>query len=414
MAVNQKTKISLECFLEHFVVLAYALYGGRSVWLAFDKMEYLPWLTKVSWIIPRLSVLVGLLYIVLQPRVSKKEAQIIWLPVLFYMMNILHTYNGYSGGKELVFISTLVFVLMPANIKARTFNVFYWIVQITNAVSLMMWIAFNSGIRFCFQQLPFYSHESAAHTYWRWFIFAIYDYKGAVRLCSIFNEPGALGTICALLFICTFKKSKIWEKSLLLITGICTFSLAFFLMIFIYAVIQICFKRKENLMLLLIFAVVFALLPYVDFKNEKINKFTSRLSITEKGLAGDNRVSSEFDEKYSLYLRSADVFFGLGEGYSLNDDSASSYKSYYVVPFGIIGTAVLLGSWFVISYRNAEDRNQKIYCLIFFLSLYQRPAPIEGILGYILVFGEIEWYKTNYMRKGKINERYSNCKEDMF
>ena len=110
-------------------------------------------------------------------------------------------------------------------------------IQATNVLSLVLWgIFIFGGISFFHQEMFYAQSGLEVAYYYRFAIFAIYKYGHSFpRLCGIFNEPGALGTVCALLYICTFKKSKPIEKALLIITGIMTFFILLFFLCLFYS-----------------------------------------------------------------------------------------------------------------------------------------------------------------------------------
>lgn len=395
---NQKMHIRVVNF-ENIVVWIYALFACKEAWLAFDKNEYLPWFASVTLWVARLCVPIGLLYLFYRLKIKKKEIMLLLLPVSYRMMQVFHAYQGYQGNGNLGLLTAAIFVLLPSDVKKKIFHIFYRIILSTNIVSVLLWICFFIGFQVYFHREVYYV-ASWNNYYYRWFIFAILEEGSFFRLCGIFNEPGVLGTLCALLFICTSKKAKLWEKIDLLLTGALTFSLAFYLLIFLYFAIYICQKRLVNMVYIIGFMALFLTLPKIDFHNEQLNAVAARLEITENGLAGDNRTSAIFDAEYEDFIHTSDVWLGKGAGFSFGG-SNSSWKSHYLVPYGIVGTIFLLGMWGCAALFYAEgNKDALIFILLFFISLYQRPAPIENILGYVLIMGGIEWIK-----EGKVISR---------
>ena len=282
--------------------------------------------------------------------------------------------------------------------KRRIFILFYRLFLVTAVISIFVWICFFLKINIGFKQALYYTQRLDAgftYYYYRWFIFAIFNEVTTYRLCGVFNEPGALGTLCALLFICTNKKSTFLEKMILIVTGILTFSLAFFLLVFMYAAIKICLKHPRNLILVVLFVALFLEIPNIDFHNELLNNTAARFRITNTGLAGNNRTTATFDYYYKEFIKSTDVWLGKGLGYYIGSGN-SSWKSHYMVPFGIVGTVLLLGMWIraALHFWNGSRENL-IYIFLFMSSLYQRPSAIEGILGYVILFGGLIWMSSD-------------------
>ena len=379
--------------LDNFVVLVYTLYTFRGAWLAFDHGGYLPWFEMFSLMVARVCVPIALLYFGKKRFTTSRNLVLLALPVFYWLLQVFHTSGGYSGGWELSLITLSLFLLLPDNMKKRIFDFFYRMFLAVAVVSVLVWLCYFLGINIGFQRELYYSQRDVGWTYYyyRWFIFAIFNSQTIFRLCGVFNEPGALGTLCGLLFVCGGKKAKRWEKIVLLVTGTLTFSLAFFLIVFAYEAIKICLKNPRSIIFVALFVALFLAIPHIDFHNELLNQTAARFTITESGLSGDNRVSKTFEAQYNDFLHSSDVWLGKGAGYDLGGAN-SSWKSHYVVPYGIVGTVALLGMWFVAAWQYGEGNKEKlIYIFLFFVSLYQRPVAIENILGYVLLFGGLVW-----------------------
>ena len=313
-------------------------------------------------------------------------------------MQVMHSYQGYAGGEELRLITLVIFVLFSKEMKAKIFHFFYWVVQIQNIIAILVWVAYFLNINIGFRREYFYSDNSVERLiyYYRWTIFAIYNSGITYRLCGIFNEPGGLGTLCALLFICTAQKTKLWEKLILLSAGALTLSLAFYLLIFAYITVYVWGKNPKNIFFIVPVVILFLMIPQIDFHNEALNALAARFAIVDGRLAGDNRITAVFDARYAKFLKTNKKWFGMGYGFSFGGGN-SSYKSHYIVPFGILGTAFLLGTWFVAAWHYAEKKKVALlYAAFFFISLYQRPSAIFNCWGYVALLGGIEWQRLYF------------------
>lgn len=390
--------------LSNSVVIVFALYTFRGAWLAFDQGGYLPWFEIISLWMAKLSVVVGAVFLLIKQKIEKRNILMLCLPIGYWIMQVFHTYGGYKGEWDLSLVSIVVFVCLPAELKKRVFGLFYKMFLIANIISVLLFVCVLFNVDIGIQRELYYFQNEAGgviYYYLRWFVFAILQNGVSLRLCGVFNEPGALGTLCALLYICSVKRKSKWEKLNLIITGIFTLSLAFFLLMLLYFAVHVVRKKRKNLIYVVVFAVLFLLIPKIDFHNVAINKLAARMAITENGLAGDNRTSLIFDSKYKEFLDGSDVWFGRGSGYVLGG-SNSSWKSHYVVPYGVFGTILMLGAWVAMALHCCKKNcDAIIYVFFFMLSLYQRPAAIQNILGYVLILGGIEW--MNVQKESKEN-----------
>lgn len=389
-------QLHLEKGIAKLLIVLFALCTCRSLYLAFDKDTYSQVYAFLSLNIARMCVPVGIVYLLFIKKIERRDMILAVLPVTYWLMQIVHTYGGYSGGGELTFFTSIIFVLLNREMKGKIFRTLYWIIQLNNLISIILWVSFFLFDKAGFTRELFYAQNGLESAYYyRFGIFAIYSYGGhSFRLCGIFNEPGALGTVCALLFICTFKQSKWWEKVLLLMAGAFTLSFAFALLVFGFVAVYICKKKPSNIIYIIIFLGIFLAIPNIDFHNDAINDLAGRFAITEGGFSGDNRTSSAFDAEYEAFSNSMYYWLGKGDGAVLASGVAS-YKSSYIVPFGVFGMVLLLGEWLISSYRYSEKNRQcLLYMLFFFISLYQRPYAIIAIWGYVFLFGGMAWQKS--------------------
>lgn len=396
---SETPKITLRYLsIDKLLLILYALYTFRGAWLAFDHGGYLPWLEFLSITIARLCVPVGIVFVLNHRTTELYNLAFLTLPVFYWLISSFHTYGTYSDSGLLALSTCALFILFPDDMKRKIFILFYRMFLIIAVISIFIWVCFFLKIDIGFRQELYYAQkENVGGTfyYYRWFIFAIYNAFSSYRLCGVFNEPGALGTLCALLFICTAKKSTVLEKVILLATGGVTFSLAFFMLVFMYVAFKICLKNPRNIIYVVLFVALFFAIPNIDFHNDALNSTAARFKITEAGLAGDNRTTASFDYEFKEFVNSSDVWLGRGNGYNVGSGNAS-WKSYYLMPYGIIGTVGLFGLWLAAAlYRCDRSKEELIYILLFFASLYQRPNAIQSIWGYVLLFGGLIWMSSD-------------------
>ena len=400
------SKISIN--LKEIVVWLFALFGVRSVWLAFNSMEYSPLYYILNLMIGYLCIPAGLFLLVKvqKCKVAKKDFLLIAIPLTYWIMCVLNTYGGWKLGNGIVtLVQISIFLLLDSRIKIAIFDRFYKIIQACNAISIFVWICYQLRIPIGFQTVNFYYGEFASYN--KWIIFAMYHNNSSFttltdRLCGIFNEPGALGTICAFLFIATFKYSKRWEKILLLVTGGLTYSAAFFVLVFGYLVMYLFQKNVKYAVIAVMIGLLFLQIPKIDFGNDALNLLASRLEITDSGFAGDNRIDARYKAGYEAMKDTDEIYFGYGKDFTFGDSTSSYVK--YIVQFGFIGFGIMMLQWGIAAMSRVKSREQFIYILFFFISLYQRPAPITSILGFILIFGGLAWMQ----QKADTNKNFEN------
>lgn len=395
--------------IEYFAAWAFALAAVRGVWLAFDSAAYSPLFALVSKLTEVASLMLGAGAILLTGniQIERKGIALCLLPLTYFVMCMLHTYGGWPVGNGVFsLLLCMVYMLQRSSTKAKIFHYFYIAIQVLNALSILVWLLYQLKVDVLFDTVPYYLGGWA--NYKKLFIFAIYHPSESVvrisdRLCGVFNEPGALGTICALMFIASFQHTKWWEKVLLLAAGSLTYSAAFFILIFGFIVVYFVQKDIRYLPVAILVALFFIQIPYIDWGTDALNEMAARLQITEEGFAGDNRIDEDFQIRYEAMKKTTDIYWGYGKNFAFADATSSYIK--LIVQFGYVGFGLLAMEWILCAVGMAKNNNQWIYFVFFCISLYQRPAPMISLIGYVLVVSGIEWMKA--MECEKEASRYS-------
>lgn len=388
---NMTEKFKFKFDISTITIIMYALYAIKCVWLAFASIDYSPVFYYIMQIPLALALGFGLLMLLTDDVKIPDNKFLIGSPFIFFIYSLARAKED-TNYAQIIFtlVIILLFVFFKSEIKIAIFDVFYWIIQICNVVSLLFFICYVLNINIGFSIVNYYS-ETIHASYVKWLIFAIYKSSSELRLCGIFNEPGALGTVCALLFAARCNHSKAWEKILLILTIAVTYSLAGYLILFIYLAIFLIKKDARFIILIMGGFLLFLALPNIDWGNEQLNYFFGRFAITENGIAGDNRTNKKFDLYYDQFQRSKDYLWGIDE--MPDYYQISSYKT-NVLKYGIIGFGFWIFMWIISALKNInKEKNSILFLLCFILSLYQRPGMIESIYGYVILFGGIIWIK---------------------
>lgn len=321
----------------------------------------------------------------------------------FCIVYLYYTFNTYDHkiNVELGMIMKLIiislFFTLPTENKKSVFRIFLNIFAIS-LVPAIIYNLFNIiGIQIkcdyiqSTQAIKNFIEQHYKHYFGCVFRESIYYSPRIKQLCGMYDEPGLVGTISALLLCaCKFDFKRYKSLIIILIGGCMSMSLAFFMLCAIYY-IYYCFSIKNKkqlnriiLVVLLFLSVIFVLRDNPVFKEKVIERFS--LSY----LTNNNRVSDEFAKEFEKFLSGNNIFFGLGNGNPIFDTvDAASYKV-LIYNIGIIGFLLLIG-WFLywgIVYSQ-KNKSSLIFALIFLISIYQRPWIIY--MYYILIyFGGIE------------------------
>ena len=227
-----------------------------------------------------------------------------------------------------------------------------------------------------------------------------HTYSNLNRICGIYREPGFIGTIGALFLAGDRFNLKKRENQIIAVSCVCTFSLAFYLLVAIGFVAtrlgKIRNRRRainalSGVVAILLIYVIFMSVPFAD--GTPLDTLQERLIITETGLSGDNRFGDSIAamNAYDQFIRGdfITVLFGYGsdnrviQGTEMSIwQKVCSYKE-YIFQFGMVGFVILV-SWLIsmvrLKYRNIPETKKwsvMVLLMVFLISIYQRPDVVR-------------------------------------
>lgn len=210
--------------------------------------------------------------------------------------------------------------------------------------------------------------------------------NGFYRFHGIFDEPGVIGTVSALMIAADRFRLKSWENLLLTTYGIISFSLAFYILFGIGLFLTLLDGKARKLPIaLLALALLSVIVAQFDAPRELI---AGRLLLNESGLSGDNRSNFNLDSAFQAWLTTSTMrekLFGLS---GFINDGAASWKSIPVMSglFGIT-THLILFILLLKRHKNSVPSGELAFITCFLLSVYQRPGVMNILFLLIFCFG---------------------------
>lgn len=269
------------------------------------------------------------------------------------------------------------------------------------AIGGVMCLAWLGGIPVPYRTVSYYTSDSAT-VYIDLFIAYVAYGGGMPRFCSIFNEPGFFGTISALLLCLdnmNFKRVGNW---ILLISGMLSFSIAFFILVFI----GLFMKMSKNLARVAAFGIIMLISVSVLQEIEISGPFgrvVERLQYENGDIVGNNRSTDMVNNELSNVLSSTKIVWGEGGGYTRMmaerfRQNILTIKS-YIIDYGLVGFLLMFGSCFFFAFKNAlGNRFAMFFLFCFCLSAIQRPN-IFNLQYFIVLFGGLIYIKSYLISK---------------
>ena len=201
-------------------------------------------------------------------------------------------------------------------------------------------------------------------------LFAIFP-----RFNSYFPEPSHVGSAAAFLL---FAQRGHWRKwyNIVLITTVCfSFSLAAYIYFTAIVFLNLWAEKKHVLRKLavtvgVVAAAVIATFTYNGGDNLVHDLILLRLEVDDGELAGDNRITGNFEQDYANYLQSGDIVFGRSYDNTLEFGNAG-YKVFFY-DHGLVGILLIL-AFYILALGKAANKRAAFSALVI-ASLYFLPS----------------------------------------
>ena len=381
----------------------------------------------------RLKELVGCVYITYffliaakYNVISRKDIKLAFFTIFLILLYSFRYDEVYKILYSFLFLCAVLvpFVLLINEIKLKIYDCFIKIIAISYIPAIIVAFLLLLGIDLSWDNLISYSTSKSNYRQYLWSAnYAVYygfseqyffSYGGSIdRICAMFNEPGVVGTVSALILISKkLKLDRLYEK-IILIAGILSLSMAFYTLIGLYLLI----KNKKHLILFFIaYILLFSFTPKDSYL---YNRILYRFEINSEGLAGNNRTNEGFEYVYKDFKAGniKEQFLGIGEKEYFN--KALNYKSealFWKTFMVINGYLLFILHVLFFLYLSLKEKNKAsiIFAVFYFMAIYQRPFDFS--LGYWLIFFAGILYSLNKekntvnntsLSRGNLNEEKS-------
>lgn len=187
------------------------------------------------------------------------------------------------------------------------------------------------------------------------------------RFQSLMHEPGDIGTLNGLLlFGLSLSKKYRFELTIVILSGLVSMSLAFYIMLILYLLISI---AKLNIKIIILGSVLFVAMVYLfgeQFEQQIVYRMHER-GIEER--SEEAIIKTNLKDLYTFNL------FGNGNGsVSKRFGNGSDGMHYFIYDFGWFGLTLVLIA-FIFCYKNIHKRMvlyDYAFIFVFLLSFYQR------------------------------------------
>lgn len=300
----------------------------------------------------------------------------------FFYFFVLH---GLGGGFRLSSVIFVLTVLLIFRSNARTGAVAFDLISYSFAavllVSLVFWVLWQLGVPLLSAPISYgaWKGEDVGTQLDNFYFFVTESATLLNRFYSVFDEPGVVGTLAALI-LCglrfDFSRKRSW---VLLAGGLFSWSLAFVVLSLVGVML---FRPGRQLKLvlaailvLMIVAVVFLIGDMLPSDDSAGLVLLYRIAnFSEYGVS--SRTDDKLNEFFFEYINSLRVFFGQGTGFFQQRPDLLSGQGaiFYVVIYGLVGMGILLMTYIAVIQRHVTARfHGYLLLVVFLMSFLQRP-----------------------------------------
>lgn len=341
------------------------------------------WQVNASFFIIFVYILLFASFIVLKQTINIKNLQFVILLWLLYF------YIAIKDGATLtgIAIKSLIPFMLLYNGRSckRVINNFIKIYSLCMVPSLLVYCL----VVLCGVELPFSNVEALnsvkSYAYRQYPFLVTTDNilsPGYYRFMSWFDEPGVVGTISGILLLMKGGRLKSWDSWVLFLSGLLSFSLAFFIILCINVLM---FQSLRNKIILGCSIGIMVILLY---NNEIVNELLfQRLKVEDGTWSGDNRTTAQMESFMKTYVLSDKFIWGYGNLYAQNvvNYGGASYKD-LLINYGLFGFGLLCCFTVVHAYlRLGLSKQFFLYVFMWIAIIYQRPF-ITSIFYFALLY----------------------------
>lgn len=298
--------------------------------------------------------------------------------LMIFFMSLLAAVTSIQGKNINFFLSLFPFTVLPFANKEftkSTYNNFLTIYSIITVVSLIVWgLVIIGDVPRIGTIAPLNSLKSYSYA-----VYPLLVRGGGegLRFECVFDEAGVVGTLSGM-FLCIQKFDfKDRRNIILLVSGLCSMSMFFYIMIAGYGVLYYVTEKRsvwKATLMIIITGVVLCFIQYVPILNRIIG---SRLewNATDMRFEGDNRTNETLTDYLYSIAGTREFWLGVNDRNDFWSSVEGECNIYItIIMNGVLFCILYLG--FIVAYGLYFRRSWStffLYIYVFLTCVYQRP-----------------------------------------
>lgn len=271
------------------------------------------------------------------------------------------------------FVFCCFYLFLNKNVRQEAFTKYAWILSIflfLSAVEYVFYMTTGKGV--VLSSVTRVTEYRESHFFQ--FIFNIIRTDNFIpRFQGLFIEPGSLGTTCAFMLFATWKmKSMKFPFFVFLICGMLSMSLAFYIYLLIFLMVNVKLSVKRLVMSSMI--LIMFMSSFGEYFEAKI---INRVNGVDNFEELDNRTSESMDRAFRKAMSSGELIAGIGIGKtpdSLSYDGGNAGAKKWIYEYGIISLVIVFLIYNLVYYRRCDNKLEYgdwIFLIVYWITFYK-------------------------------------------
>lgn len=337
-----------------------------------------------------LTFIISCFFFINRAKISKDY----YIILIVYIIGTLlygHANHNMMVGLFMLFMGFIAF--SKESFCSSVYNSFMSLYSILIGLGVLSWLLVLAGVISPIGTIETISDDAAKQAGYVVYPFTIMVRDlDAIRFRGMFDEPGIVGSVGAVLLCINNFNFKDWRTYPVLISGILAFSFFFYIILFVYFSTKLIFIKKK-----IGYFVLFVILGILVFAMTKDNDIIYELlwkrfewDADSGGFVGDNRMGSDthIAQFYESIKGSHQYWFGVDNKKMLTDMLAesSSYRN-AVMYYGMFFFVFYCLFFILYGFKyNKNIMSFLLYCFVFLGMVYQRPGIYEPVLLFLFTY----------------------------
>lgn len=295
----------------------------------------------------------------------------LFLYVLYFIIVFFILWGDFQGFNIVIILGVITMLCLSGDEKEKALSILTKTLAIILLVSLPAWL-FHKYVTplplFGIINIGAFKGTSECLMY-NYFCFVSY-YNTNFRFYSVFDEPGALGTLAAFILYVNKYDFKKWFNIAILVCCIPTYSLAFYVLTLFGMAIQFA-KSGKVYFKGLIFVLSFSVLVFYSLQDNEVFQDTVVYRVMNLDESNDDRLGGNTERNFKEMLNSPiTALVGYGDNPYKEANASRSYQN-WLLEYGFLG--LIVGILLYMSFIKKKNRDTLGLLLLLLVSFIQRP-----------------------------------------